>query len=493
MKKIKHLLVAGAVLAVVAVVAVTGFSPGSAAQVPAVKTATAQTPVALIPANFESLAKLARPAVVNIRTVKTIRGGGPVFRHFFGNPFGNQSPFEEFFKPYGGRSQERDFKQQSLGSGFIIDRDGYIVTNNHVVDGADRIQVHLANDKQYDAEVVGRDANTDLALIRIRPDEPLTPIAMGDSEILNVGSWVVAIGSPFGLEQTVTAGIVSAKGRVIGAGPYDDFIQTDASINPGNSGGPLINMAGEVVGINTAIVARGQGVGFAIPINLAAEVIDQLKKNGSVNRGWLGVGIQDLTEALTDYYGLGKTEGVLVTQVFEGDPAEKAGIRTGDVILEVNGQTVSSGRALSRAVAGVGVGKQMSLLVLRDGKKKTFQITTTRREDGVAGANGDEGAAMEKTGSFGLTLSPLTADAARGYGYDPREGGALVTGVKPDSPAGKAGVQVGDLIKEINRKPVATAGDAVAELTGEKRSVQILVKRGRAGFLAFRLNGADRP
>ena len=342
---------------------------------------------------------------------------------------------------------------------------------------------------------MGRDANTDLALIRIRSDEPLTPIAMGDSERLNVGSWVVAIGSPFGLEQTVTAGIVSAKGRVIGAGPYDDFIQTDASINPGNSGGPLINMAGEVVGINTAIVARGQGVGFAIPINLARQVVAQLKENGAVSRGWLGVGIQDLTEELSDYYGTGKTEGVLVTQVFEGDPAEKAGIKTGDVILAVNGKGVASGRALSLAVAGVGVGKRMSVTVLRDGKKRTFQITTTRRKDQAATSNGDDGSMMEKSGSFGLTLSPLTREAARRYGYDDREEGVLVTGVEPGSPAQKAGVRAGDLIKEVNRKPVTTPDDAVSGLTdgGRDASAQILVKRGRSGFIAFKLEGADRP
>jgi serine protease Do len=495
MKKLSILSAVGVVLAAVAVAWISPGSADSAAQGRAGTNADAPATQALIPGNFESLAKLARPAVVNIRTVKTIRGGGPVFRHFFGGPFGKQSPFEKFFNPHGGRFPERDHKQQSLGSGFIIDRDGYIVTNNHVVEGADRIRVHLADNKQYDAEVVGRDANTDLALIRIKADGSLTPIAMGDSDTLNVGSWVVAIGSPFGLEQTVTAGIVSAKGRVIGAGLYDDFIQTDASINPGNSGGPLINMAGEVVGINTAIVARGQGVGFAIPINLAREVAAQLKKDGAVSRGWLGVGIQDLTEELADYYGLGQAEGVLVTRVFEGDPADKAGIKAGDVILAVNGRDVASGRALSLAVAGVGVGNKMRVTVLRDEKKKTFRVTTTRREDGAVQAGTDDGPVVEKSGRFGLTLSPLTPEAARHYGYDPREGGVLVTGVEPDSPAHKSGVRTGDLIKEVNRRPVASPGEVVSGFKpgGKETVIQVLVKRGRAGFLAFKLEGPDRP
>ncbi|MGB5986998.1 MAG: trypsin-like peptidase domain-containing protein, partial [Desulfobacterales bacterium] len=237
--------------------------------------------------NFSDLAEEVSPAVVNIRTVKTIKGGGRVFRHFQG-PFGDNDSMDEFFKRFFGEDQQRDFKQRSLGSGFIFDKAGYIVTNNHVVEDADEIRVILKNEKEYDAEVVGRDANTDLALIKIKTPDDLPVAVLGDSETLKIGAWVMAIGSPFGLEHTVTAGIVSAKGRVIGSGPYDDVIQTDASINPGNSGGPLINLAGEVVGINTAIVARGQGIGFAIPINLAKDIIAQLKDSGSVTRGWLG-------------------------------------------------------------------------------------------------------------------------------------------------------------------------------------------------------------
>src|SRR5512139_1182855 len=296
--------------------------------------------------NFSALAKQVQPGVVNIRTVKTTKEGGPVFRHFFGNPFGNREPFGNR-DPFGEGGPGREFKQRSLGSGFIIDREGFIVTNHHVVENADQIKVRLADEREYDAKVIGRDPKTDLALIQIEGAKDVTPLKMGDSEKLEVGSWVLAVGSPFGLEQTVTAGIVSAKGRFIGAGPYDDFIQTDASINPGNSGGPLLNMNGEVVGINTAIVAQGQGIGFAIPVNLAQNIIAQLKERGSVTRGWMGVGIQDLTPELAQYYGLKEQKGVLVTQVFPGDPADKAGIRAKDVIIAVDGKPVSSGRELS--------------------------------------------------------------------------------------------------------------------------------------------------
>ncbi|MFQ5486369.1 MAG: trypsin-like peptidase domain-containing protein [Desulfobacterales bacterium] len=219
----------------------------------------------MVPLNFKKLAEEARSSVVNIRTVKTIKGGSPVFRHFFQSPFSGKDPFPEFFGPYLKQKPSMNFKQRSLGSGFIVDADGYIVTNNHVIENADEIKVRLTDRREFDAKVVGRDPKTDVALIKISGARKLVPLKMGDSEKLEVGSWVVAIGSPFGLEQTVTAGIVSAKGRVIGAGPYDDFIQTDASINPGNSGGPLLNLNGEVVGINTAIIAQGQGIGFAIP------------------------------------------------------------------------------------------------------------------------------------------------------------------------------------------------------------------------------------
>jgi serine protease Do len=338
----------------------------------------------MVPASFTDVALAVSPAVVNIRTEKVVKGGGPVFRHFQ-SPFGRDDPFRDFFERFFGDVPRGEFKQRSLGSGFCIDKEGYIVTNNHVVENADEIKVKLKSGKEYDAEIVGRDAKTDIALIKVKSWRGFQTVELGDSDELKVGEWVVAIGSPFGLEHTVTAGIVSAKGRVIGSGPYDDFIQTDASINPGNSGGPLINMKGEVVGINTAIFSRSGGnvgIGFAIPINLARGIIDQLKTSGTVTRGWLGVSIQDLTAELAEYYGVKAGKGALVGEVFKGDPADKAGIKPKDVIVEVDGDKIEDSRHLSQKIAGIPVGGKITLKVVRDGKERTFTVkmNTLRKE-----------------------------------------------------------------------------------------------------------------
>jgi serine protease Do len=434
----------------------------------------------MVPASFSELAKQAQPGVVNIRTVKTVKGGGRVFRHFFGNPFNPRDPFHNF----GPFPDERapDYKQRSLGSGFIIDRDGYIVTNNHVIEGADEIKVSLANDKEFDAEIIGRDPNTDLALIKIKGAPDLIPLKLGDSDNLTVGSWVVAMGSPFGLEQTVTAGIVSAKGRVIGSGPYDDFIQTDASINPGNSGGPLLNMNGEVVGINTAIVAQGQGIGFAIPVNLARGIIDQLKIHGSVTRGWLGVGIQDLTPELAEYYGLKEKQGVLVAQVFEGDPADKAGIKAKDVIIEVDGKPVSSSRELTSMIAAIPVGQKTPVKILRDGQEKTVNVEIAKRPEAERLAKTES----EKGEQLGIQIAEITPEMARRFGHSETEKGVLVVGVEPGSKAEEAGVQQGDLVKEVNRKPVTTPDELRAEIE-KKDKIQLLVKRPNAGFVVIKI------
>ena len=445
----------------------------------------AKTPAPrFIPESFSQLAKTARPGVVNIRTEKTIKGGGRVFRHFFGNPFGDRDPFREFFGPPD-NGPSREFKQRSLGSGFIIDRQGYIVTNNHVIEDADQIKVRLSDDREFEAEVVGRDPKTDLALIQITDAANLKPMTMGDSDALEVGTWVVAIGSPFGLEQTVTAGIVSAKGRIIGSGPYDDFIQTDASINPGNSGGPLINLEGQVVGINTAIVASGQGIGFAIPINMAKDIIAQLQSKGEVTRGWLGVGIQDLTPELAEYYKVKDKKGVLVTHVFEGDPADKGGIKVNDIIVAVNNEPVSSSRELSRKVAGLGVGNRASITLLRDGRKKTVTIETAKREDQDRQARKEP----ESDDSLGLSLRTLEPDFAGRFGYSEDEEGVLVIEVESGSKADKAGIQQGDLIKELNRKPIANLKDFRKRLDRVKKgdTVRLLLKRGQSGFVAVKL------
>jgi serine protease Do len=475
------------------VLALTGFLLGYGfnKETNAVAPTPEDTNVQMVPMSFSQLAKQVQPGVVNIRTVKTMKGGGPVFRHFFGNPFeendphGGKNPFDDFFGPYSqGRPQE-DHKQQSLGSGFIIDKDGYIVTNNHVIENADEIKVRLADETEYDAELVGRDPNTDLALIKIKGASNLVPLKMGNSEILPVGSWVVAVGSPFGLEQTVTAGIVSAKGRVIGAGPYDDFIQTDASINPGNSGGPLLNMKGEVVGINTAIIAQGQGIGFAIPVSMAEGIIAQLKDNGSVTRGWLGVGIQNLSPELAEYYGIKDKKGALVTQVFEGDPADKAGIELNDVIVSVDGKPVGSGRELSASIAAIPVDKKVDITVLRNGKEKSIMVQIAKRQDTNLMAKGQP----QNNEELGIQATEITPEAAQRYGYAADEKGVLILSVKPGSKAEAAGLQAGDLVKEVNRVPVQTVEGLRAELKKSKSadSNQVLVKRPNAGYVIIKI------
>lgn len=476
LKSFRNLFFGIMILAIAGLIWGYGFETETAAKKPL----EVESKAMMVPANFSEIANAAQPGVVNIRTVKTVKGGGRVFQHFFGNPFDKNDPFHNF----GPFSDERapDFKQRSLGSGFIIDREGYIVTNNHVIEGADEIKVRLANEKEFDAEIVGRDPNTDLALIKIKGASNLVPLKLGDSDKLPVGGWVVAMGSPFGLEQTVTAGIVSAKGRVIGSGPYDDFIQTDASINPGNSGGPLLNMNAEVVGINTAIVAQGQGIGFAIPVNMAQGIIDQLKAHGSVTRGWLGVGIQNLTPEMAEYYGLKEEKGVLVAQVFEGDPADKAGIKAKDVIIEVDGQPVNSSRELTAKIASIPVGKKTPITILRDGKEKTVYVEIAKRDDSEIMANREP----QDNGELGIRIADLTPQMARRFGHSETEKGVLVVGVEPGSKAAEAGVRSGDLVKEVNRKPVTS----VSELRSEVKKgdpVQLLVKRPNAGFVVIKI------
>ncbi len=443
-------------------------------------------PARMIPESFSGLAEMVSPAVVNIRTVKTIKGGGYVFRHFYKGPFGDNDPFKDFFDKFLREDQQKDYKQRSLGSGFIIEKDGYIVTNNHVIEDADKIRVKLNNNDEYDAEIVGRDPNTDLALIKIKSDKNLPFIDLGNSDTLKVGEWVVAIGSPFGLEHTVTAGIVSAKGRVIGSGPYDDFIQTDASINPGNSGGPLINMNAEVVGINTAIIASGQGIGFAVPIDLAKGIISQLKKHGEVTRGWLGVAIQDITGEIAEYYGVEGKEGALVTEVFEGDPADEAGIEPKDIIVEVNGRKIETTRDLTRVIAEIGVGDKAEVKVLRDGKENTFKVKIAKREDDKLSARGSQ---KESEDELGISVSTLTPETARRFNMKDTEKGVVVTSVKQGSKAEEAGVMMGDIIKEVNRKTVKTAEDFTKAISSVKTGepVDMLVRRLNAGFIVIKL------
>ena len=390
--------------------------------------------------------------------------------------------FDRFF---GGESpQPREHKQKSLGSGFIIDDKGHILTNNHVVDDADEIKVILKDHKDIRAKVIGRDAKTDLALIKIKSWKGLQLIRFGNSDELRVGDWVMAIGNPFGLDHTVTAGIVSAKGRVIGAGPYDNFIQTDASINPGNSGGPLINLKGEVVGINTAIFAGGQGIGFAIPINTVKELLSQLKEKGKVTRGWLGVMVQKVTPDLAKSFGLKEESGALVGDVTPNSPADKVGIKPGDIIIEFDRNPIKEMNELPRLVAAVPVGKTVEVKVLRDGQPWYFKVQIQELDDKQMASGSSQ------TKELGIVVQEFTPELARRFRMD-YEPGILVVQVEEGSPAEEAGLQQGDLIKEVNRKPVKDLKTYQGLINSLKKTGNILFRIKRGGmnlFVSLRLS-----
>jgi len=434
------------------------------------------------------------PAVVNISTTKTIKAqegardlmeqfrkrGGPMDDFF--------EQFEKHFGPQGrGNGNGRPQKQRSMGSGFVISADGYIVTNNHVVDGADEVKVQFKNnEKGLPAKIIGRDKETDLALLKIEGKSNLPYLEFGDSGKIKVGEWVLAIGNPFGLENTVTLGIVSAKGRIIGAGPFDNFIQTDASINPGNSGGPLIDLDGKVVGINTAIVASGQGIGFAIPSNMAKDVITQLRDGKKVQRGWLGVTIQDIDENTAKALGMDNTKGALITSVIDGQPAAKAGIKTGDVITAVAGQKVDNSNDLLRRIAAIRPGESIELGITRKGSPVTVSVTLGERDAKKLAQNGpgqdDEGGDAEgdQTSSvLGLSVRGLSAKEAKALGMDKVQG-VLITEVGEGSEAEQADVRPGDVILEVNQRQVASPEDfkkVVTEDGKKKGVVMMLIKR----------------
>ena len=328
--------------------------------------------------DFVELAKKLMPTVVNIRTAKIIKPRQQQRpqqqRPRMQSPFDNF--FEDFFRQFDGQQmpQQKSRREQSLGTGFVIDKDGYILTNNHVVNGADEVMVKLSDGRELKGEIKGTDEKLDLALIKVSDKDVFHVAELGDSDVLNVGEWVMAIGNPFGLSQTVTAGIVSAKGRVIGNGPYDDFIQTDASINPGNSGGPLFNAEGKVIGINTAIIAGGQGIGFAIPINMAKSIISQLRDTGKVTRGYLGIRFQPLTADLAKSFGMNSDKGALIANVEKETPADRAGLKAGDVITEYDGKTINESSELPRLVATTPIDKKVSVVIFRDGKKQELSV-----------------------------------------------------------------------------------------------------------------------
>jgi serine protease Do len=438
---------------------------------------------------FATLAQETSGAVVNISSEKVVKNN---LQEFFNqgpgqgpntpSPFGQEEPFNQFFKKFFGE-MPKTFKTRSLGSGFIMDAKGYVITNNHVVEGASKITIKLIGGGEYKATIKGRDPKTDLALIHItNPPAKLPFLKLGDSDAIRVGDWVMAVGNPFGLSHTVTQGIISAKGRVIGAGPYDNFLQTDASINPGNSGGPLINLSGEVVGINTAILATGQGIGFAIPSNMAKEVIPQLLEKGKVIRGMIGVQVQTVTPELAKSFGLSEPKGALVAQVNPGSPAEKAGIKRGDIITEFNGHPIQEMNELPRLVAGTAPGAKATVKVLRKGKEKTFTLTIVELKEEKQTAQAKEEGRGE---ALGVIVKDITPELARRYRLRDTKG-ALVLGVEQGSAAADAGIKPGDIVLEIDGQVVNSAKDfqaIVSKLKKDSTSRFLVKRQGRTLYL----------
>ena len=456
----------------------SSFAPSAPGPDVQVVSAVSTVEIPRTPMSFADLAEKLKPSVVNISTTKTVRGGG------MRSPFGQGSPFEryfggeDFFERFFGDVPQREFKQKSLGSGFIISSDGYIFTNNHVVEKADKILVKLSTGKEYEAKVIGKDVKTDIALIKIKPSESLPVAETGDSDKVRVGEWVLAIGNPFGLEQTVTAGIVSAKGRVIGAGPYDNFIQTDASINPGNSGGPLFNMEGKVIGINTAIVAQGQGIGFAIPIGMAKTILPDLKARGKVTRGWLGVSVQDITEDIAKSMKLKDRTGALIADVFKGDPADKAGLKSGDIITEINGKAIKDTHELLMLIAGFRVGETVKIKIIRDGQEKSASITVAERKE-----QAEIAAARDGGDAFGMSVQEITPEIAQSLGLSVKKG-VIVADVQEGSTADEVGIQPQDIILQVNKVKINNMKEYMREISkaGEKGGILLLIKRGKSTF-----------
>jgi serine protease Do len=468
--------------------------------------AEAQIPIG---ASLAPLIERLKPAVVNISTTTVMKRPGPRLRGMPG-PRGGQPPegFEDFFDKYfgGGRPSPdapHEFKGQSLGSGFILNGEGYILTNNHVVKDATDIQVMLSDGRQFVATVVGKDQLTDVALIRLRnPPKDLPTVVLGSSDQLRQGDFVLALGSPLGLRDTATLGIVSAKHRsgINPGGTYDDFIQTDAAINPGNSGGPLFNLRGEVVGINTAIVRPdiGQGIGFAVPVDLAKSLLPQLREKGKVTRGYLGVQVADLTPDLAQAFGFAPAiKGALVQNVVPRGPAAKGGVQAGDLVVALDGRPVASAGELTRSVALVPPGETVKLDVIRRGGEKkqlAFKVAQRPEDEAQASAGGEEEGGAEqgnKSPKLGVSLTPLTPQLARQLGIQGDEG-VVVADVADGGPAQRAGIRQGDLILEVNRQAVKKVEDVAGALSKMKEGEMALlrVKRGDSAlFIAVPVGG----
>ncbi|MBI3121539.1 MAG: DegQ family serine endoprotease [candidate division NC10 bacterium] len=434
---------------------------------------------------FVQVAQAVKPAVVNIATTQRPRQPegrrAPQVPPFFRGPFRDFFG-EDFLERFFGEQPQRE--RRSLGSGVIVDKRGYILTNNHVIEQADQIEVRLSDKRKFAATVIGKDPKTDLAVIKIDAPDDLPVAKLGDSNAIRIGEWAIAIGNPFGLDQTVTVGVISAVGRSeVGITTYEDFIQTDASINPGNSGGPLVNLNGEVIGINTAIVATGQGIGFAIPISMAREIKDRLLAQGKVVRAWLGVGIQELTEELAPQFGVKPEEGVLVGNVMPGSPAERGGLKTGDIIQEFNGAKIANVRQLQREVAQSPVGSPARVKVLRE--KQPVEVTIVLGEQPAeAAAAAPAPSPVESAERFGLTVQDLTPELREQLRLNGTDG-VIVSSVDEAGPAARAGIRPGDLITEANREPVKHARDFARILGQMRRGQNLLVLVRRDGSSRF--------
>jgi serine protease Do len=443
------------------------IAPGQAQSKPAAAAATG---------SFAKLAEAVKPAVINVSSQGKASGGRTPLEEHYG---------EDFYKRFFGDAPER-MPRRGLGSGVIIDPSGIALTNAHVVEGASTIEVVTVDGAKHKAKVLGLDKKTDLAVLQLDGGGKTFPfVALGDSDEAQVGDWVIAVGSPFGLQATVTSGIISAKARQIGAGPYDDFIQTDAAINPGNSGGPLVNMRGEVVGINTAIVRGGSGIGFAIPSNLAKRVASELRTSGKVTRGYLGVSLQPLSPDLAASFGVKDAKGALVADVSADSPAARAGLKSGDVILEFNGKKVEDPSALARAVAVAKPGETGKLTVWRDRHQTTVDVKLGEIPSDRTAASGAPGSGGSGKGASGLGLAvqPVTPEIARQLDLK-NPTGVVVTRVEPSSAADAAGVQRGDVIVEIDRKPVKSVDD-FEKLTSQSAGKQVLMRIQREGSALY--------
>jgi len=431
------------------------------------------------------LVKEVRPAVVNINTSQRMRRGpagamgGEPFEQFFGQFFGQQMP-------------QREVERQSLGSGFIVQEKGYVLTNNHVIEGAERIHITMADGREFAAKLIGTDPKTDVALLKIESGATDFPyVNLGDSDALQVGDWVVAMGDPFGLGLSVTHGLVSAKERSIGAGPYDDFIQSDALINPGNSGGPLFDLAGNVVGINTAM-SRGQGIGFAVPINLAKQLLPQLE-TGKIVRGWLGISVQSLTQDLSKSLNLASSKGALLAQVGHGGPADKAGLKSGDVVVKVNNQPIGTAGELTRAVGTFTPGSKVTLEAIREGKTKSFSVKLGQRPEDdrlLADARGEEESGPPaQPDALGIAVQPLRPEQGEAMGLGSGEG-VVVASVRNDGPAAQAGVEPGDVVLEVNRHKIHSVSEyeqAVGKVHTGEMALLRLQRQQSSIYVAVRI------